>query len=63
MGIGYNKATEYVETLEDLGFLSPANGTAPRKLLKSWDDWLDPLRENGVEIHDADEIYRPPFNT
>ncbi|HAT11685.1 MAG TPA: hypothetical protein DCS97_14080 [Planctomycetes bacterium] len=63
MGIGYNKATEYVETLEDLGFLSPAAGTAPRKLLKSWDDWLDLLRENGVEIHDADEIYRPPFNT
>lgn len=63
MGIGYNKATEYVETLEDLGFLSPAAGTASRKILKTWDEWIDLLKENGVEIHDADEIYRPPFNT
>jgi DNA segregation ATPase FtsK/SpoIIIE, S-DNA-T family len=63
MGVGYNKATEYVETLEDLGFLSAAAGTASRKILKTWDEWIDLLKENGVEIHDADEIYRPPFNT
>lgn len=63
MGVGYNKATEYVETLEDLGFLSPASGTASRKILKTWDEWIDLLKENGVEIHDADELYKPPFNT
>ena len=63
MGLGYNKATEYVETLEDLGFLSPAAGSASRKILKSWDDWLDLLKENGVEMSEDDELYRPPFNT
>ncbi len=63
MGLGYNKATEYVETLEDLGFLSPAAGSASRKILKSWDDWLDLLRENGVEMAEDDDLYRPPFNT
>jgi len=63
LGVGYNKATEYVETLEDLGFVSPAAGTASRKILKSWDDWLDLLRENKVEFSDEDELYRPPFNT
>ncbi len=63
LGVGYNKATEYVETLEDLGFLSGAAGTASRKILKSWDDWIDLLKENGVEMGEEDELYRPPFNT
>lgn len=63
MGVGYNKATEYVETLEDLGFVSAAAGTASRKILKTWDEWIDLLKENGVEISEDDEFYRPPFNT
>jgi S-DNA-T family DNA segregation ATPase FtsK/SpoIIIE len=63
LGVGYNKATEYVEQLEDLGFLSPAAGTAARKILKSWDDWIDLLKENGVEMKEDDELYHPPFNT
>ncbi len=63
LGVGYNKATEYVETLEDLGFVSAAAGTASRKILKSWDDWLDLLKANGVEMGEDDDLYRPPFNT
>ncbi len=63
LGVGYNKATEYVETLEDLGFLSGAAGTASRKILKSWDDWIDLLKANGVEMGEEDDLYRPPFNT
>ncbi len=63
MGIGYNKATEYVERLEDLGFLSPAAGSAARKLLKSWDDWIDLLKENGVAMPEDDDLYHPPFAT
>ena len=39
--IGYNKATAFVETLEDLGFLGPQKGSKGRELLRSWDDWLD----------------------
>ena len=63
MGIGYNKATEYVEQLDDLGFISPAAGSAPRKILKSWDDWIDLLKENGVAMPEDDDLYHPPFNT
>ncbi len=63
LGVGYNKATEYVETLEDLGFVSAAAGTASRKILKSWDDWIDLLKENGIEMSEEDELYRPPFAT
>jgi S-DNA-T family DNA segregation ATPase FtsK/SpoIIIE len=63
LGVGYNKATEYVETLEDLGFVSPAAGTASRKILKSWDDWIDLLRQNGVDMPEGDEFYQPPFAT
>ncbi|MDW8372176.1 MAG: DNA translocase FtsK [Planctomycetota bacterium] len=61
LGVGYNKATEFVETLEELGFLSPANGTAPRKILKTWDEWIDLLRANGVELSEDVEYYRSPF--
>ncbi|MEK7411943.1 MAG: DNA translocase FtsK 4TM domain-containing protein [Planctomycetota bacterium] len=63
MGIGYNKATEYVEQLEDLGFLSPAAGTVARKILKTWDEWIDLLKENGVVMAEDDDLYHPPFAT
>lgn len=61
LGVGYNKATEFVETLEELGFLSPANGTAPRKILKTWDEWIELLRANGVDMPEDAECYRSPF--
>ena len=61
--IGYNKATSYVETLEDLGFLGPQKGSKGRELLKSWDDWLDLLRENDVEIDpEMFECYTNPHS-
>ena len=60
MNIGYNKATALVEQLEDLGFVSEQKGTAPRDILKSWDDWIDLLKENGVTWEEGDDIYRNP---
>ncbi|MCK6490134.1 MAG: DNA translocase FtsK [Planctomycetes bacterium] len=60
MGIGYNKATAYVEQLEDLGFVGPQRGTAPREITKSWDDWIELLKDNGVEWGEDDEFYRNP---
>ena len=61
--IGYNKATSFVETLEDLGFLGPQKGSKGRELLRSWDDWLDLLRENDVEIDpEMFECYTNPFS-
>ncbi len=60
--VGYNKATAFVEQLEDLGFVSPAKGTAPREILRSWDDWIDLLKEQGCSWEEGDEIYRNPVD-
>ncbi len=61
LGVGYNKATSFVEWMEDLGFLSEAKGTRPREFLKSWQDWIDLLKENDVSWEEEDEIYTDPF--
>jgi S-DNA-T family DNA segregation ATPase FtsK/SpoIIIE len=60
LGIGYNKATAYVEQLEDLGFVGEQKSTAPREILKSWDDWIELLKENGVTWEEGDDLYRNP---
>ena len=61
MGIGYNKATNYIEWLEDLGFVSESKGTKPREFLKSWQDWLDELKANDISWDEDDDIYHDPF--
>ncbi len=58
--VGYNRATTFVEILEDLGFLSPQKGTAPREILKTWDDWMALLKENSVTWEEGDDIYTNP---
>ncbi|MBA2481212.1 MAG: DNA translocase FtsK 4TM domain-containing protein [Planctomycetes bacterium] len=58
--IGYNKATAYVEQLEDLGFLGPQKGTAPRDILKTWDDWIELLKANGLTWTEEDDLYHNP---
>ncbi len=58
--VGYNRATTFVEILEDLGFLSPQKGTAPREILKTWDDWMVLLKENNVTWEESDDIYTNP---
>jgi S-DNA-T family DNA segregation ATPase FtsK/SpoIIIE len=61
LNIGYNKATAYVEQLEDLGFLGPQKGTAPREIVRTWDDWIDQLKGNGVTWDEEDELYHNPL--
>jgi S-DNA-T family DNA segregation ATPase FtsK/SpoIIIE len=60
LNIGYNKATSYVEMLEDLGFVGPQKGTAAREIVKSWDDWIELLKENGVTWDEEDDTYHNP---
>jgi S-DNA-T family DNA segregation ATPase FtsK/SpoIIIE len=63
LGIGYNKATSYVEQMEDLGFLGPAKkGGKSRDFLRSWDDWLDELKAAGFETDPDEECYTNPFS-
>ena len=61
LNIGYNKATSYVEQLEDLGFVGPQKGTAAREIVKSWDDWIELLKQSGVTWDEEDEAYRNPL--
>ena len=60
LNIGYNKATAYVEQLEDLSFIGPQKGTAAREIIKSWDDWIEQLKGNGVSWDEEDELYHNP---
>jgi hypothetical protein len=46
--------------LEDLGFLGPQKGTASREIIKSWDDWIDLLKSQGVTWAEDDELYHNP---
>ncbi len=60
LNVGYNKATAFVEMLEDLAFLGPQKGTAAREILKSWDDWIELLKANGLTWEEDDELYHNP---
>ena len=60
LNVGYNRATAFVEQLEDLGFLGPQKGTASREIIKSWDDWIDLLKGQGVTWAEDDELYHNP---
>jgi DNA segregation ATPase FtsK/SpoIIIE-like protein len=61
LNIGYNKATAYVEQLEDLGFLGPQKGTSPREIIRTWDEWIDILKENNVTWDEEDDLYHNPL--
>lgn len=62
MGVGYNRATAFVEQLEDLGFLGPQKGTASRDIIKSWDDWIELLKAQGVTWPEDDDLYHNPVS-
>ncbi|MBA3700715.1 MAG: DNA translocase FtsK [Planctomycetes bacterium] len=61
LNIGYNKATAYVEQLEDLGFLGPQKGTSPREIIRTWDEWIEQLKGNGVTWDEEDDLYHNPL--
>ena len=48
------------EQLDDLGFIGPQKGTAAREIIKSWDDWIEQLKGNGVSWDEEDELYHNP---
>ena len=39
MSIGYGKAAQFIEEMENLGIISEANGTKPRKVLMTITEW------------------------
>ncbi len=60
LNVGYNKATAFVEQLEDLGFLGPQKGTSAREILKTWDAWIELLKDNGLTWGEDDDLYHNP---
>jgi DNA segregation ATPase FtsK/SpoIIIE, S-DNA-T family len=60
LNIGYNKATSYVEQLADLGFVGEQKHSAPREILKTWDDWIALLRSQGHTWEEGDDLYINP---
>jgi S-DNA-T family DNA segregation ATPase FtsK/SpoIIIE len=41
--IGYGKAAQYIDTMEDLGLVSEKNGSKPRDILVSIQEWQEKL--------------------
>ena len=39
ISIGYSKAAKYIDAMEEQGFVSEANGSKPREVLISMDEW------------------------
>ena len=41
--IGYSKAAQYIDIMEDLGIVGPKDGSKPRDVLISMEEWLEKL--------------------
>ena len=49
LGVGYSKAAKFVDTMEDLGLVSEANGQKPREVLLSREEWRDMLSRRSLD--------------
>lgn len=43
MSIGYSKAAKFIDGMEELGVVSPTNGSKPREVLMTLDEWYEKL--------------------
>ena len=48
ISIGYSKAAKYIDAMEDQGFVSEQNGSKPREVLISMDEWHELLSRRDV---------------
>ncbi|MBQ8415216.1 MAG: DNA translocase FtsK 4TM domain-containing protein [Clostridia bacterium] len=49
MSIGYGKAAKFIDIMEDMGIVGPANGQRPREVLLSPDDWREKLARLSID--------------
>ena len=43
LSVGYGKAAKYIDAMEEIGVVGPANGQKPREVLMSLDQWYERL--------------------
>ena len=48
ISIGYSKAAKYIDAMEDQGFVSEQNGSKPRDILISMDEWHELLSRREI---------------
>jgi hypothetical protein len=58
--LGYNKATIYVQQMEELGMVGPSRGMDPRLFLFTWADWIGLLKLKGVNVEKPGDLYCDP---
>ncbi len=49
IGVGYGKAAEFIDIMEELGIVSEPNGQKPRDVLITADEWKRMLSETGLD--------------
>ena len=49
MSIGYGKAAKFIDVMEDMGIVGPANGQRPRDVLISPDEWREKLSRTMID--------------
>lgn len=57
LGIGYQKATDFIQRLEDESIIGEANGAKPREVLVKDNEGLDQTVIVSDEVPDTDELY------
>ena len=45
LGVGYGRAAKLIDLMEEKGYVSPANGTKPREILITMNDYLNQQAE------------------
>ena len=49
MSIGYGKAAKFIDVMEDMGIVGPANGQRPREVLLTPDEWREKLSRTYID--------------
>ena len=49
MSIGYGKAAKFIDIMEDLGIVGPANGQRPREVIMTPDEWREKLSRSYID--------------
>ncbi len=61
LGLGYARAAKILDMLEDMGVVGPSNGSKPREILISKEQYENMLANgtSGVSLHSRDEAVAP----
>ena len=49
LGVGYGRAAKLIDLMEEKGFVSPANGTKPREVLITMNEFLEMKASGDVD--------------